>query len=337
MGRSKPRTNKRPPPKPRLANANSLSNPNNLQYSPNNTGVIDDLNLSLGGAAASAVNDDFSAALSNWSANALGRLDNIPKLTQSQLTALTGAAAGIGEANFLANPSNIPPQSYNPNLPIDLPASLAALFEAKLTLDREKAKLLRMQQELKGQKEEQHELVMGHHALQQQTQAHGNGNGNGLTQAQLQSGRMKGKAVALVEEECTCGRNHAYPPSEHSECEYECEEDCDCDCHSYIDEYDDEHEHEYEYEHDHDHDHDHEQHHHHHHHHHHDHAHHHDYEHTCDHEYDDEEDPPKRPLAEDPERLDETVRELFNWIKAVVWTIEQAAIVSGRRNWSQPK
>ena len=35
-------------------------------------------------------------------------------------------------------------------LPIDLPASLAALFEAKLTLDREKANLVRMQKELKG-------------------------------------------------------------------------------------------------------------------------------------------------------------------------------------------
>ena len=30
---------------------------------------------------------------------------------------------------------------------------------------------------------------------------------------------------------------------------------------------------------------------------------------------------------------DELVRELFNWIKAVVWTIEQAAVVAGRRNW----
>lgn len=51
----------------------------------------------------------------------------------------------------------------------------------------------------------------------------------------------------------------------------------------------------------------------------------------------------QKPLAEDPERLvrsqgrfcadmqDEAVRELFNWIKAVVWTIEQAAIVAGRR------
>jgi len=64
-------------------------------------------------------------------------------------------------------------------LPIDLPASLAALFEAKLTLDREKAKLLRMQKELKAHREQM------------------NGVGNG-----------KGKEVALIEEEdCPCGRS----------------------------------------------------------------------------------------------------------------------------------
>lgn len=40
---------------------------------------------------------------------------------------------------------------------------------------------------------------------------------------------------------------------------------------------------------------------------------------------------PRRRLADDPERMDEACRELFNWIKAVVWTIEQAAIVAGRR------
>ena len=51
-----------------------------------------------------------------------------------------GAAAG-GNGEIPANP------------PVDLPASLAALFEAKLTLDREKAKLMRMQKELKGYSE----------------------------------------------------------------------------------------------------------------------------------------------------------------------------------------
>jgi hypothetical protein len=38
-------------------------------------------------------------------------------------------------------------------IPTDLPASLAALFEAKLNLDREKAKLVRMQKELRGYRE----------------------------------------------------------------------------------------------------------------------------------------------------------------------------------------
>lgn len=40
---------------------------------------------------------------------------------------------------------------------------------------------------------------------------------------------------------------------------------------------------------------------------------------------------PRRRLADDPERMDEAVRELFNWIKAVVWTIEQAALVTERQ------
>ena len=70
-------------------------------------------------------------------------------------------------------------------LPIDLPASLAALFEAKLTLDREKAKLLRMQKELKAHREQMHGV--------------GNGNGNGV-------GNGKGKEVALEpEDDCPCG------------------------------------------------------------------------------------------------------------------------------------
>jgi hypothetical protein len=46
---------------------------------------------------------------------------------------------------------------------------------------------------------------------------------------------------------------------------------------------------------------------------------------------------PRRRLADDPERMDEAVRELFNWIKAVVWTIEQAAIVAGRRAPLRPQ
>jgi hypothetical protein len=132
MGRSKPRTNKRPPPKP----ARPPTSP------PPST------------------DPDLTSALHTWSTSALGRLDALPKLTQSQLSAIAGAAAGVGD-----------PQG---NLPIDLPASLAALFEAKLTLDREKAKLMRMQKELKGYREGVAAVSAG-----------------------------KGKEVA---EECTCGR-----------------------------------------------------------------------------------------------------------------------------------
>lgn len=105
MGRSKPRTHKRPPPK----------TPTQMPAG------------------------DLSSALHTWSTSALGRLDALPKLTQSQLSAIAGAAAGV--------------DGQQGNLPIDLPASLAALFEAKLTLDREKAKLMRMQKELKGYRE----------------------------------------------------------------------------------------------------------------------------------------------------------------------------------------
>ncbi|OCF35864.1 hypothetical protein I316_02357 [Kwoniella heveanensis BCC8398] len=206
MGRSKPRTNKRPPPKPRLQQQPQHQQPNSPTMSmgmgyhhqqqhaypdhhhPGGSGGIG-VGVGIAGQVDPA-ESTFTTALSNWSANALGRLDNLPKLTQSQLTALTGAAAGIGEANFLANPSAIPPQSYNPNLPIDLPASLAALFEAKLTLDREKAKLLRMQQELKGQRDGQEQQQLQH---QQHLQHH---------QEMI---APKGKGVA-VEEECTCGR-----------------------------------------------------------------------------------------------------------------------------------
>jgi len=119
MGRSKPRTNKRPPPKTSPAPPAPL-----------------------------------------WTPSALSQLDGLPKLTQSQLTAIADAAAGVGETPG--------------NLAIDLPASLAALFEAKLTLDREKAKLMRMQKELKGYRE-----------------------GAAAVNA------SKGKEVA---EECTCGR-----------------------------------------------------------------------------------------------------------------------------------
>jgi len=158
MGRSKPRTNKRPPPK----------------LSPITAAPL-------------------------WTPSALSQLDGLPKLTQSQLTAIADAAAGVGEAPG--------------NLAIDLPASLAALFEAKLTLDREKAKLMRMQKELKGYRE-------------------------GAAAA-------KGKEVA---EECTCGRQcvsfarsaeQSHSPVYEEYSDEECY-NCECDCHYVECDHDDE-------------------------------------------------------------------------------------------------
>lgn len=82
----------------------------------------------------------FRSAWQEWTASALGRLDQLPKLDQAQLAAIARAAAAGAGAGTLEESG----------LGIDLPASLAALFEAKLTLDREKAKLVRMQKELQG-------------------------------------------------------------------------------------------------------------------------------------------------------------------------------------------
>lgn len=101
----------------------------------------------------------------------------------------TGAAgAGAGAGGVAGVGAN--------NLGIDLPASLAALFEAKLTLDREKAKLMRMQKELKGYRE-------GVAAV------NGNGNGNGSASAGKQPSNGKGKEVVVDDdlEECLCGRH----------------------------------------------------------------------------------------------------------------------------------
>lgn len=63
---------------------------------------------------------------------------------------------------------------------------MAALFEAKLTLDREKQKLMRMQKELKGYRE-----------------------GVAAVSGTAVTGSGKGKEVAVEEDlgECTCGRN----------------------------------------------------------------------------------------------------------------------------------
>ena len=122
----------------------------------------------------------FSAALSDWSASTLGKLNALPNFDPKQLNAIAEAAAGGAHSGGVMAPgSNGNGAGAMSGLPIDLPASLAALFEAKLTLDREKAKLLRMQKELKAHREQM------------------NGVGNG-----------KGKEVALIEEEdCPCGRS----------------------------------------------------------------------------------------------------------------------------------
>jgi hypothetical protein len=164
---------------------------------------------------------NLPAAWQQWATQALGRLDQLPKLTQSQLSAIAGAAAGVGEGAFLnsaaglglgvgaAGPgtgtgagtgaagvgAGVAGVGAN-NLGIDLPASLAALFEAKLTLDREKAKLMRMQKELKGYRE-------GVAAV------NGNGNGNGSASAGKQPSNGKGKEVVVEDdlEECLCGRH----------------------------------------------------------------------------------------------------------------------------------
>jgi hypothetical protein len=154
MGRSKPRTNKRPPPKPRQVHV-----PAPLDY-----------NVFPPPITVDPTDPTFPSALHNWSTSALSRLDALPKLTQSQLSAIAGAAAGVGDGSGL-----IPGMGVN-GLPIDLPSSLAQLFEAKLTLDREKEKLVRMQKELKGYRE-------------------------GVAAV-----NTKGKEV-VVDDECTCGRN----------------------------------------------------------------------------------------------------------------------------------
>jgi len=122
----------------------------------------------------------FSAALSDWSASTLGKLNALPNFDPKQLNAIAEAAVGGAHSGGVMAPgSNGNGAGTMSGLPIDLPASLAALFEAKLTLDREKAKLLRMQRELKAHREQM------------------NGVGNG-----------KGKEVALIEEEdCPCGRS----------------------------------------------------------------------------------------------------------------------------------
>ncbi|BEI84350.1 hypothetical protein CcaverHIS002_0409540 [Cutaneotrichosporon cavernicola] len=331
MGRSKPRTNKRPPPKPNRrapppAPVAPAFDPAAGLFPPPST-----LDPSDPG---------FPSAFQSWSTSALNQLNQLrqlPALSPSQLSAIAGAAAGVSDAGF---------QGQGPC--IDLPQSLAALFEAKLTLDREKAKLMRMQKELRGFRDGMAGPVP--------------------TQPPPPLPTVKGKEVAVDDElaECTCGRNghtHEYPGSAHSGSDdyyyYDTEDEC-CDCcshdHSYVES--DPHGHGEEY-----------------------------YEpergfealvlgpdgrpanltpeqamalferqpylHSPEarailargHAQAAEVaaakqklvERPRRRLADDPERMDEAVRELFNWIKAVVWTIEQAAIVAGRRAPLRPQ
>jgi hypothetical protein len=187
----KPPTNKRPPPKAAKKPTQQPTQPPTLTAparptshpplrSPNNPYLdalgqpIDFTAFASRPATVDPNDPGFSAALSDWSASTLGKLNALPNFDPKQLNAIAEAAVGGAHSGGVMAPG-----SNGSGLPIDLPASLAALFEAKLTLDREKAKLLRMQKELKAHREQM------------------NGVGNG-----------KGKEVALIEEEdCPCGRS----------------------------------------------------------------------------------------------------------------------------------
>jgi len=162
---------------------------------------------------------NFPSALQHWSSSALSQLGQLPRLTPSQLSAIAGAAAGIGDVSLFnaaaaaggigvgvgvgvgsasgtTGSGGAGGTLGTGTLPIDLPASLAALFEAKLTLDREKAKLMRMQKELKGYRE-------GVAAAVESV--------SGSLTAAAAAATAKGKEVAAAVEddlgECTCGRN----------------------------------------------------------------------------------------------------------------------------------
>lgn len=192
----KPPTNKRPPPKAvkkatqqptpaaaPTAPARPTSHP--PLRSPNNPyldGLGQPIDFTAFASRPATVDPNdpgFSAALSDWSASTLGKLNALPNFDPKQLNAIAEAAVGGAHSGGVMAPGSNGAGGTMSGLPIDLPASLAALFEAKLTLDREKAKLLRMQKELKAHREQM------------------NGVGNG-----------KGKEVALIEEEeCPCGRS----------------------------------------------------------------------------------------------------------------------------------
>ena len=185
MGRAKPRTNKRAPPKPSrpvtAAPGQPTSNVDSklaLTQDAASRAVTSLLqNRKLPENATQAEIDQtiegLAYALQNFSTSPNAALD-LPKHTQAQLRAIAGAAAGIDPGTGV----------NGEGLPFDLPKSLAALLEAKLTLDREKAKLLKMQQELKGYRDE-------------------------VAAATVVKSHGKGKEVAVNEDDlgvCTCGQ-----------------------------------------------------------------------------------------------------------------------------------
>lgn len=214
MGRSKPRTNKRPPPKPNRRGTTTPSPVPGHAASPSAVSggaaplasppYFDPATTPLfpPASALDPTDPSFSSAFQSWSTSALSQLGQLPRLTPSQLSAIAGAAAGVGDAGLFSAAAagggvglgGAPGQG----LPIDLPASLAALFEAKLTLDREKAKLMRMQKELKGYREGV--AAVGGAAA---------GVGATAAPAVVAKGKERVEPLPVEDElgECTCGRN----------------------------------------------------------------------------------------------------------------------------------
>ena len=186
MGRQKPRKDRRPPPKrPAAAQAPGTAQTTDQTHLPYLAQPRGTAAAAGGGAAGTdypafpplpplhggTTTAEYTQSLHNWSTSALGKVGKLPKLSPNQLNAIIQAAAGLGDSSLLNHPAfagamngaaaaaataaagGAPGAGAAGAGGIDLPASLAALFEAKLTLDREKAKLVRMQKELKGYKE----------------------------------------------------------------------------------------------------------------------------------------------------------------------------------------
>lgn len=205
MGRSKPRTNKRPPPKPSRANGSAGTSPvqpsapaasvvghaHHHHHSPAPIHFDPVSSLFPPPSTLDPTDPNFPAAFQSWSTSALNQINQLgqlPRLTPAQLSAIAGAAAGMSDGGLLA--------AAGQEDCVGLPQSLAGLFEAKLTLDREKTKLQRVQKELSGFRD-------------------GNWSAAGPAPvgAPPPMPTIKGKEVAaLVADdddlaECTCGRN----------------------------------------------------------------------------------------------------------------------------------